>query len=435
MENNVVEAGYPIVFRQNDARELGKYIKSRQSVVLIGAKRVGISNFLRFFIHHKKIVDTYIDGSKNHLFIPVDLNDLVELDIYPFWTLTLKRIVDSLEKTKVAQEVKDNIQSLFLVSIQSQDSFIAIDSIRRSLVGIVENGVLPSLFFIRFDRIKDVVTPEFIANLQGLKDATHHSLCYIFTSFRSLDVLSPSVFAKTSLSAFFRNIYIKPVKKEDIKIIFKMYLKHSRTELSLKIKKELFDAVDGYVQYLQLAMIVLAEDSNFLLGQQNLFEHLAKDERIAFASEELWESLNDQEKSVLTKIVKRESITQEEIEKNKYLWNTGLVVDASDAVGNTRLFSPVFDYHVKQIEKKSSNSVNEFTKKENLLFNFLKANNDVICEREQIVKNVWPEVEELGVSDWAIDRLVARVRHKLKLQDNHYEIKTIKTRGYKLVEA
>lgn len=432
MENNVVEAEYPIVFRAKDARQLGEYIKSRESVVLIGMKRVGISNFLRFFIHHKSIVNIYIDGSKNHLFIPVDLNDLVELDIYPFWTLTLKRIVDFLEKAKVGQDVKNSIQSLFLDSIQSQDLFITIDSVRRSLVRIVDAGILPTLFFIRFDRIKDVVTPEFIANLQGLKDATHHKLCYVFTSFRTLDVLSPSVFAKTSLSAFFQNVYIKPAKKEDIKIIFKMYAKHSKVKLSSKIERALFDAVDGYVQYLQLALISLTQDYKSSQTHENIFEYFTKDERIILASEELWESLNEGEKSLLTKIIKKDSITQEEIEKNKYLWDTGFIVEEKN---KTRLFSPIFDYYVERLEKKPQNSIVDFTKKENLLFNFLKTNRDGICEREEIVKNVWPEVEELGVSDWSIDRLVARVRNKLKLQNSNFEIKTIKTRGHKLVEA
>lgn len=429
MENNVAEGEYPIVFRQNDAKELGKYIKVRQSVVLIGAKRVGISNFLRFFIYHKNIFDTYIDGAKSHLFIPVDLNDLVELDIYPFWTLTLKRIVDFLENTSLTKDIKKKIQLLFLDSIQSQDPFITIDSIRKGLVWIVDAGILPTLFFIRFDRIKDVVTPEFFANLQGLKDATRHKLCYVFTSFRSLDVLSPSVFAKTSLAAFCRNIYIKPAKKEDIKIIFEMYVKHSKTEFSTKMEKELFSAVDGYVQYLQLALISLTQDYKSSETHENIFEYLAKDERIILASEELWESLNEQEKSLLTKIIKKDPITQEEIEKNKYLWDTGFVVEDKNS---RRLFSPIFDYYVERLEKTPPNSLAEFTKKENLLFNFLKTNRDGICEREEIVKNVWPEVEELGVSDWAIDRLVARVRHKLKLQNRNLEIKTIKTRGYKL---
>ena len=43
--------------------------------------------------------------------------------------------------------------------------------------------------------------------------------------------------------------------------------------------------------------------------------------------------------------------------------------------------------------------------------------------------------EELGISDWAIDKLAGRVRSKLKLQDNNYELQTVKTRGYKLIEV
>lgn len=428
----MAEAKYPIVFRKDIALSLGQYIKSRQSVVLIGMKRVGISNFLRFFIYHKDIVPTYIADSKNHIFIPVDLNDLVELDIYPFWILTFKRIVDTLEKSKVEKKIKNEIQSLFLDSIQSKDQFITIDSIRRSLVRIAETGALPTLFFIRFDRIKDVVTREFFANLQGLRDATHHKLGYVFTSFRSLDVLSPSVFSKTSLFAFSRNVYIKPAKKEDTEIILTMYLKHSGINLPVKTEKELFSAVDGYVQYLQLALVSFVRNDSLLAKEENMFEHLAKDEQIALASEELWESLNIEEKSLLIKIADKELATLDEIEKNRYLWDTGLVIGEGSKI---KIFSSIFEHYVRKLEKKAPNSAVEFTKKENLLFKYLLENDSAVCERDQIVKAVWPEVEELGVSDWAIDRLIARVRHKLKIQKTNFEIKTIKTRGYKLVEG
>lgn len=434
MENSVVEAQYPIIFRQDLAYTLGQHIKNRRSVVLIGMKRVGISNFLRFFIHHKNIVDTYIDGSKNHLFIPIDLNDLVEINIYPFWALTLKRIVDSLEKSALTKEVKKEIEALFLDSIQSQDLFLTIDSVRRSIVKIVENGILPTLFFIRFDRLKDVVTPEFFANLQGLQAATHQKLSYVFTSFRSLDILSPSVFTKASLSVFSHNMYIKPAEKKDIKIIFKMYTKYSKANLSSKTEQSLFEAVDGYIQYLQLALISLAESSP-QKSKSNIFEHLTKDERIILASEEIWESLSDSEKAVLTRVMKNNPLTKEEKEKAKYLWDTGFVVDPSADGNKIRLFSPIFDYYVKQREKITPNSVAEFTKKENMLFNFLKNQDNIVCEREKIVEAVWPEVESLGVSDWAIDRLVARVRGKLKIQESKFEIQTVKTRGYKLVRG
>ena len=84
---------------------------------------------------------------------------------------------------------------------------------------------------------------------------------------------------------------------------------------------------------------------------------------------------------------------------------------------------------------KTNGSSIELSKKENLLFNFLKSRIGVICEREEIIQAVWPEVEEFGVSDWAIDRLVARLRVKLKSQNAKFEIQTVKTRGYKMIES
>ena len=428
MENSVIEAKYPLTFRKDDAASFGGHLKNRHSVVLIGMKRVGISNFLRFFLNHEGITKTYINDGNAHLFIPIDLNDLVEKEISPFWILTLKRISDLFNKSHLKKEVKKKIETLFLDSIQSQDLFLTIDSVRRSLVELVENGILPTLFFIRFDRIKDAATPEFFANLQGLKDATHHKLNYVFTSYRSLDALSPSVFTKASLSVFSKDLYIKPAKQEDTKTIFKTYRERYKLKLSSLIEQALFDIVDGYIQYLQLSLIYLHERGNFVKTKDELFEALAKDERILLQSEELWESLEGQEKAILAKLVRGESISEEEKKRVKYLWDTGFAVDS-------KVFSPLFDYYIRQVEKRAPNHMLEFTKKENLLFNFLKDNTGSVCEREQIVEKVWPEVEALGVSDWAIDRLVARVRSKLKLKVSQFEVQTVRTRGYKLVEA
>ena len=428
MENSAIEGNYPLTFRKDDSASLGTHLKNRHSVVLVGMKRVGISNFLRFFLNHKDIAKTYIGDGNSHLFIPIDLNDLVEREVAPFWTLTLKRISDSVNKSSLTKEVKKKTETLFSDSIQSQDLFLMTDRVRRSLVEIVEAGVLPTLFFIRFDRIKDAVTPEFFANLQGLKDATHRKLSYVFTSYRSLDALSETVFTKASLSVFSKDLYIKPAKEEDTKTIFKTYNDRYKLNLSPLIEQALLDMVDGYVQYLQLALIYLHERKSPLKTKDEFFESLSKDEEIGLQSEELWESLGQQEKNVITKIIKNEKVTKEEKDEGKYLWDTGLVVDS-------RVFSPLFDYYISQTEKKSSNNnIVELTKKENLLFNYLKDSINLVCEREQIVEGVWPEVEALGVSDWAIDRLVARVRNKLKLQKSQFEVQTIRTRGYKLVE-
>lgn len=434
MESSVIETQYQISFHKEEATVLGQHLKSRQNVVLIGMRRVGISNFLRFFLYHKDIKATYIGDGKNHLFIPIDLNGLVEREIYPFWTLTLKRIADAVNASSLPTKVKKSIETLFLDSIQTQDLFFTIDSVRKSLLVISQNNVMPTLFFILFDRMKDAVTQEFFANLQGVRDATNQIASYVFTSFRPLDNLAPKVFTKTALITFAQNMYIPPVRQQDIEIIFETQRQRYGVEISPSFKSDLLDIIDGYVRYLNLSLTILNEKRDHLNdGKDSLLQMLVKDERIILQSEELWESLTADEQDVLKKIQKGTGVSDEEQERSKYLWKTGFLTRSE--IGEDNFFSPLFVHYLREREGKDAQEAQpvEFTKKEHLLFDLLKNNLSEICDREKIAGSVWPEVEEFGVSDWAIDRLVARVRNKLKAKKSNFEIQTIKTRGYKLI--
>lgn len=427
---NIIEARYPINFRQRDAKNLGEHLKNRHNVVLIGMRRVGINNFLRFFLYHEDVIKTYIGDEKKHLFIPIDLFDLVEREIFPFWTLTFKRIVDSVNRSGISEKSKKHVESIFLHSIQSHNLFLSIDGIRDCLLKIVEQDFLPTVFFNRFDRMKSSSTPALFDNFQGLREATHGKLSYVFTSFRNLDKLAPLAFDARTLSSFSYPIYLRPGERGDIKVIFDTYKKRYTLPLSPSLEQALLEIVDGYTQYLHLALISIHEQKPKLKTKEELFNYLISDERIALQSEELWESLEDEEKEVMKKLALGKEISQKDKNEGKYLWDTGFLE-------KNKIFSPLFIHYVKQKEEKKQqgNLVIEFSKKEHALFMFLKLHKDNICEREQIIEAVWPEVEAFGVSDWAIDRLVARVRHKLKLQKNAFEILTVKTRGYKLIAA
>ena len=432
MENGVIEAVYPISFRRNDAAKLGQHLKNRNSVVLIGMKRVGISNFLRFFLNHKEIAKKYIADGNSHLFISVDLNDLVEREVFPFWILTLKRILDSVENSDLSKPTKKYVESLFLDSMQSKDTFLTIESVKKSLARITQEKTMPTIFFLRFDRLKEVVTTELFGNLQGLKDAANRKVSYIFTSFRGLPFLSPNVFTRSSIALFARNMYIRPAEKVDTEVIFNTYKDRYKLSFSKSLESSIFEVVDGYIQYLQLALISLHETGVKLKNKQEIFDFLSKDERIILQSEELWESLEASEQSVLLKVAKEQKIMPEERKIASYLWDMGFVITSHS---KDSVFSSLFTHYLKQrqIVKDNGTSV-ELSKKEHLLFTFLKSKAGVICEREEIIQAVWSEVEQFGVSDWAIDRLVARLRVKLKSQNAKFEIQTVKTRGYKMVE-
>ncbi|GIW62143.1 MAG: hypothetical protein KatS3mg089_0995 [Patescibacteria group bacterium] len=433
MESSVVESAYPSSFREHDALTLGEHIRLRHSVDLIGMKRVGISNFLRFFLTHEQTHKLFIK-EKNHLLIPVDLNDLVEREIYPFWTLTFKRIVDQVEKRQAASAVHEKISSLFLSSIQTNDLFLLMDGVRKALQLLVAANYIPTLFLLRFDRIKDVVTPEFFDNLQGLRDATQGKLAYVFTSFRALDALSPQAFTRADLTAFSHFLYIKPLSYDDA--VISISFSKDRYSLSLKeeLIKEIVRLTGGHAQYLQLALILLNElQKEGNISKEKLASIMSQDERVTLVSEELWESLRSEEQDVLSRIVKKEKLGEEEKKQAQYIFDVGMVKQMNNSL---EVFSPLFAQYISFIIHHTSQKERElvFSKKEHLLFTFLQDHLGEICEREEIIDAVWPEYKEFGVSDWSIDRLVARVRAKLKQQASPFEIRTVRTRGYILTE-
>lgn len=429
MEFEVIEQTYPENFRSDITRDLGDHINKRHSIVFIGMRRVGISNFLRFFLYHKQLRQK-TSGDK-HLLIAIDLNDLIERTIPSFWVLTLKRVLDTVEGSDFAPKTKKYIENLFLDGIQSKNTFLLIENIKRALSKIISEGVFPTIFFIRFDRISESATADFLANLEGLKSSTHGKLSYVFTTSRGLNSISPKVFSHTSLSLAETEIFLKPASPEDLQVICDAYIKRFGLRISAETEKELIKLTGGYVQYLQLALITLNEPEVNNKKISNLSELLENDERIKLQSEELWEGLTGDEQEILLKVVEGEKLTEKDLKDNKYLSDSGFMVKTKNGFN---IFSPLFEKFLKKKAEKGegSNGKIDLSKKEHLLFSFLKDNLGEICEREAIIEAVWPEEEALGVSDWAIDRLVARLRKKIK-DEGEFEIVTIKTRGFKLI--
>lgn len=436
MEFEVIEQTYPENFRVDLTKELTQHLNKRNSVVFIGMRRVGISNYLRFFLYHKKINAKFSNNPK-HLFIPVDLNDLVERTVFPFWVLTLKRISDSVTSGDFDPKTKKYIEALFLDGIQSKSLFLLIENIKKALNKILSEGVYPTIFFIRFDRISEAATAEFIANLEGIKDATNNKLAFVFTTARGLNSVSPKVFSHTSLSLAESEIFLGPASETDLEIISDAYIKRFGLHISEEIERELINLTGGYIQYLQLALITLNEPDTHIKTPKDLFKFLLEDERINLQSEELWEDLNSSEQQILLKVLNKESLRDKSLDQKlndkdlrdgKYLFDSGFLTPGY------KIFSPLFTEFLRSKNGKGEGSSGkvELSKKEHLLFSYLKENLGEICEREAIIEAVWPEEEALGVSDWAIDRLVARLRKKIK-EEGEFEIVTIKTRGFKLI--
>ena len=328
--DSVIETRYPLTFRKEDAKLLGEHLKLRHSVELVGLKRVGISDFLRFFLLRRGVVQKYIEKGKFHLFIAVDLNDLVEREVFPFWILTFKRLADSVEKFNVDPKLKKEIGVLFLSAIQSQDLFLTTEYLRESLAKVTAAGVIPTIFFIRFDRIAEILNNEVFSILESLVDASGQKLAYVFTSFRTIDEVVAKDLDRNFLHVFANICHLKGANFRDTKTIFDTLKKRYHLKVKGNIERKLIEISGGHVQYLHLCILVLMQRKDADIEFKDLTKVVLSDERIRPQSEEIWESLRDVEKDVLLKVHQQQTIKVRERGVAKYLWDTGLVLEGAD---------------------------------------------------------------------------------------------------------
>jgi len=130
---------------------------------------------------------------------------------------------------------------------------------------------------------------------------------------------------------------------------------------------------------------------------------------------------------------------------NEFLENIGLTK-------NGKLTIPLFETFLTTLIRQASLTLsydpgqNEITKgEENLteklspsefrLLRFLLENKGRICEKDEIIQNVWKDSKsQEGVTDQAFDQIIYRLRKKIEDDPNNPQfIHTIKGRGYKIV--
>jgi|GEM_PF-5731033 len=109
---------------------------------------------------------------------------------------------------------------------------------------------------------------------------------------------------------------------------------------------------------------------------------------------------------------------------NYYLHNT----DISKFIINKTTISPKENTNNLSFNPKTDLNGNEF-----LIFKLLLNNINTLVSRETIAKSLWEDNWEDKYSDWAIDQLISRLR--AKLLDTNYFLKTLKGKGFMLLDT
>jgi len=92
--------------------------------------------------------------------------------------------------------------------------------------------------------------------------------------------------------------------------------------------------------------------------------------------------------------------------------------------------NPFLDYSPSPVEPDTA----RLTTLENLLFGYLRTHPGKVCEKDELIRAVWPEdkVYEVGVRDDSLAQLVRRLRVKIEPDpDRPRLILSIPGRGYR----
>ena len=258
------------------------------------------------------------------------------------------------------------------------------------------------------------------------------NLSFIFLF--NIDITHPEI-AKNIKTSIFGNIAYYPLYEgKDIK----GFVEHLAKKWSMKLTgsqiNQIVHQCGGYFWLVKQSVRGLRDNPDLKV------ENLIKLEGIKVALEQFYTSLLDSERNVLQSLILSRKF-EGDLEKHsfEYLKRIGLI--RSGEVTIPLLVSYVSQYIPKtNIEIKDNliyfNFVNvdsHFSKKEKRIFKAFINNKGQSVTRDKIAKAIWPINTEDFYSDWAVDRLVARLRAKIKKLGIPKEIiKTIRNQGYVL---
>lgn len=435
----IPEATYPVTFRHNDTAALASFIQHHESVCLVAMKKVGISPFVRFFFHHPRIRKLYFDGKRDQfLFVFADLNHLCDLTELEFLRFTAQRLVEALDSAPIPVAVWKEVQALW-EQMKPSDSLQLVFDLLKKIIAVLCLGTPFTivLLLLRFDRLKGLFHPRFFTTLQSLTDVAKHRLLYVTTSVRPLNEFYQPDDSDSDVIIFPQTYYVKPLSQKDIDSIKKqLHLAETNSALLTPfIIKQILHLGGGHIMLTRLVLMAWSEAKHNGNGTSLGFDELLTNERIHMACEEIWDNLTKEETSYLLQVIAGAQVPVSSQKGMWYLINTGII---SKSQKTWVSFSPLFSCWVQQRKKLlwEQERSNELTKKEEVLLTVLRKNLGVVCDRESIIEAVWPEYEQvdLTVSDWAVDRLVSRLRNKLKHRNDRYQVITIRDKGFKLVQ-
>ncbi len=369
---------YPSDYRAAEVRAILTATRAGECVSVVGLSGAGKSNLLGFLTERQSAAE--------HVFALVDCNRLQEPTPAVLFRLIRRALTDSpLPQGDMSPEAKRSGEGAGergeLDTLEA-----AIEKRLNTSRGSLSLALDASLLFSRFDDLAR--DPAFSGNLRALRDAHKYRLTFVTATRHPLP-------PHTELSELFyaNTLWLGPLSESDARWNVAQYAGRKGLKWDEATTELLIAVSRGYPSLLRAVCEAHADGAS--PDVNGLSPHPAVRARV----DEFW----------------ADNPTDDEVQHSG-LENLPLLM-----AGRALIFD-----------------TSHLTAKENLLLDYFVAHPEVVCEKDDLIRAVWPEdkVFERGVRDDSLAQLIRRLREKIEPDPaNPRYIHTVPGRGYRFVRS
>jgi hypothetical protein len=446
----------PQTLRQEDILYILQRTSDGECCAIVGVSNTGKSTLLRS-LASKEMEHRLLERAFQHqIFVYVDFNLMLEATEQGFYELILRCLMEELVTQGPEAEFLERLRgtyktlvappSAFQISLSFSEGFTAVCQ------GLSENLVL---LFDEFDEPFEQIDGRAFLNLRALKDKYRERLSFVTATNRRLSNIRRGRDVDEFVELFepFTR-FLGPLTEADVDEVITWVADQEGYTFDDQDRRFLYHHADGHLGLLLAICRALGEvtgepvrdSSQDWLIHRQVREQLDSDLNVQGECRKLWDDLTeDQQDTLMNVIAAEEDIDEHTLDS---LRRKGLLRPEQEM-----LFSPIFEGFVRRqrltrrrrlegvrLDVESGNvwvdgrQTPTLTDLEYRMLLLLYGRLNKICDKYQIVEEVWGEDYIDQVDDARIDKLLSRLRAKIEPDPrNPRYILTVRGRGYKMV--
>lgn len=438
------ESLYPPQTREREIGELFQYIKAGSSCQLVGIPGAGRTNTLGFLTFNKSIREYHLKENEKWLhFVYMDFSEVKKRDLYEVIKFILISLSYSLAERQLTQE-HTTVNEFLKEAIEFKDELVLFQTLKKSIDFLSIQKELSVVFlFDRFDQYIPNINDQFFINLKILRNRAKYRFATVFALPRPIeDLIEASIYSEFYEFVAGNVVYVSLYDEVGIKFRLEYLEKATGKTMPENIKKEIIDMTGGHGKLVRIAYEkILSENiQDNLKDSESILEFLQHKSQVQGALYEIWNELSPDEQNFLQD--KNRSLDDPAA---VYLNNVGLLKNNTITIPLFEAFIATatppkeekitYDAEKNEIIMGSEAITDRLSPSEFRLLRYLVQNTGKICEKDEIIANVWTDLKtQEGVTDQALDQIIYRLRKKIEHDPNNpIHIHTIKGRGYRFI--